>query len=107
MKTFPNLPTPRELFRAFDNGSLPRDEFQKIMAQHARLLIEEMEDLRSNPLASAIERMRNSATRSLRSCGSSFMGSLRLDRSVTGITQELPGWQRVGQAPFGVGAAVR
>lgn len=61
MKDFPNLPTPRDLFRAFDSGAMPREEFQAAMAEHARVLIAEMEEMHQNPIAAYIERLRNRA----------------------------------------------
>jgi hypothetical protein len=89
VKTFPNLPTPRELFRAFDNGSLPRGDFQRIMAEHARLLIEEMEDMHHNPLAAAIERMRNrtAGARLARRIGD---GTLRQILTILGAMDDFP-----------------
>ncbi len=53
------LPSPRELFRALDAGSISREDFQTCMAAHARELIEEMEEAHVNPIAAFVEQVFN------------------------------------------------
>jgi hypothetical protein len=36
------VPSPQKLFRLLDAGQISREEFQRLMAVHARELIEEM-----------------------------------------------------------------
>ncbi len=59
---FSSLPTPPELFRQFEAGDISREELQATMAMHARDLIEEMVEERTNPLAAYLERVRNIMT---------------------------------------------
>ncbi len=54
----PPLP-PNRLFREFESGRMPRAEFQRAMAVHARELIAEMEEERRNPVAAFVEHIRN------------------------------------------------
>jgi len=54
-------PDPGELIRRFEAGILPRDEFQKLMATHARDLLQEVEEARLNPMLSYLEQVRNRA----------------------------------------------
>lgn len=51
--------TPRQLFRAFDNGQISREQFRELMRPHAENLIEEMEEVHQNPLAAWIEMLKN------------------------------------------------
>jgi hypothetical protein len=59
------------------------------MAEHARLLIEEMEDMHHNPLAAAIERMRNrtAGARLARRIGD---GTLRQILTILGAMDDFP-----------------
>jgi hypothetical protein len=59
MLPFDPLPSPRELFRALDAGSISREAFQSCMAAHARELIEEMEEAHTNPIAAFVEQLFN------------------------------------------------
>ena len=52
-------PPPNSLFREFESGRISREEFQAAMAEHARELIDEMEEARRNPIAAFVETMRN------------------------------------------------
>lgn len=51
------IPTPRQLCAQFERGEIEREEFQALMAVHARELIDEMEEDRLNPAAAWIERL--------------------------------------------------
>lgn len=51
--------TPRQLFRLFDSGALSREQLREALQGHARVLIEEMEDVHENPQASWLETMIN------------------------------------------------
>jgi hypothetical protein len=51
--------TPSQLFRLFARGQISREEFHAAMAEHAGLLIAEMEEEHRNPVAAYFERMRN------------------------------------------------
>ncbi len=61
MPAFNSFPTPPELFRQFDRGEISREELQATMALHARGLIVEMDEVRSNPVSAYAERLRNRA----------------------------------------------
>ena len=52
-----NVPTPRELFRQFEAGHISRAEFQASMAEHAKELIEEMDEAYRNPVAAFIDQL--------------------------------------------------
>ncbi len=52
-------PPPNQLFREFESGQLSREEFQAAMAEHARELIDEMEEARRDPITAFVESMRN------------------------------------------------
>ena len=52
-------PPPNRLFREFESGRMSRAEFQLAMADHARELIEEMEEQRKHPVAAFVESIRN------------------------------------------------
>lgn len=52
-------PTPRQIFRAFDQGKISREEFRKAMRLHAEHLIAEMEDVHQNPIAAWMEMLKN------------------------------------------------
>lgn len=58
---FNSLPTPPDLFRQFEAGEISREELQATMALHARDLIEEMVEVRRNPVAAYLEQLRNQA----------------------------------------------
>lgn len=49
------VPTPRELFRRWDEGTISREEFQKAMAVHAQELIHEIEEDKRNPVLAYLE----------------------------------------------------
>lgn len=80
------IPTPRQLCAQFERGELERDEFQALMAVHARELIAEMEEDRMNPAAAWIERLLSgrAAARLVRRHGS------RLLREVLVALSEVP-----------------
>lgn len=52
--TAESVPTPLQLFRLLENGGITREEFQRLMAVHARELIQEMEHAHKNPLVARI-----------------------------------------------------
>jgi hypothetical protein len=52
-------PTPRQLFREFESGRISREELQEQMGEHARHIIEELEEHHRNPIAMMLEQMRN------------------------------------------------
>ena len=85
---FSSLPTPPVLFRQFENGEISREELQATMAVHARDLIEDMVEVRQNPMAAYMEKLRNqSAIRKLsRKHGSSLL------REVLTALGEIPGF---------------
>lgn len=59
MHSHDSLPSPRELFRALEAGSISREEFRQRMAEHSRELIEEMEEAHANPIAAFVEQLFN------------------------------------------------
>ncbi len=59
MDFFHPHPTPSQLFREFESGRISREELQAKMGEHARHIIEEMEEHHRNPVAMMIEQMRN------------------------------------------------
>lgn len=59
MITLDPVPTPQQLFRWFDSGSISREDFQKAMAVHARELIQEMEQAHANPLVAKFNELMN------------------------------------------------
>ncbi len=52
-------PTPRQLYRALDQGEISREDFRAAMRRHAEALIEEMEEVHQNPIAAWVEMLRN------------------------------------------------
>jgi hypothetical protein len=52
------IPTPSQLSARFERGEIDRQEFQTLMAMHARELIQEMEEDYQNPAAAWIEGLR-------------------------------------------------
>jgi len=54
-----SFPSPQKLFRLWDAGHISREEFQRLMAVHARELIEEMETARKNPLLAWMHQLFN------------------------------------------------
>jgi len=48
-------PTPSQLFRLFEAGLLSREDLQTSMAVHAGVLIDEIEQVRQNPVAANID----------------------------------------------------
>jgi hypothetical protein len=54
-KTTP--PTPSQLFREFECGRLTREELHQAMADHARSLIEDIEDAHQNPMAAYMDKL--------------------------------------------------
>ncbi len=52
-------PNPAMLFRLYESGRLSHDDLHAAMQVHARLLIAEMVAARQNPLAAALEQVRN------------------------------------------------
>ena len=69
------IPTPSQLVAQFERGEIERDEFQTLMAVHARELIAEIEEDYQNPAAAWIERLlaRQAAGRLVRRHGSRLM----------------------------------
>ena len=60
MTTAPEpVPTPQQLFRLWDSGRLSREEFQRLMAIHAKEIIEEMEQAHANPLVARFYQLMN------------------------------------------------
>lgn len=57
--TADRVPSPQQLFRLWDAGSISREEFHRCMAVHARELIEEMEQAHKNPLVAAFHTLMN------------------------------------------------
>lgn len=53
------VPSPQKLFRLWDAGLIPREEFQRLMAVHARELIEEMEQARKHPVLAWMHQLFN------------------------------------------------
>ena len=53
------LRTPVQLFRMFESGEISREELHAAMAEHARLLIAEMEEQRPNPVVAYLEYLLN------------------------------------------------
>lgn len=51
--------TPVQIFRMFESGEISREELHAAMAEHARLLIDEMEEQRRNPVAAYFEYLLN------------------------------------------------
>lgn len=49
------MQTPRQLAKRFECGELDRPEFQRLMAEHAREIIEEIEEDYRNPVAAWME----------------------------------------------------
>lgn len=80
------IPTPSQLAALFERGEIEREEFQALMAVHARELIGEIEDDYQNPAAAWIESLlaRQAAGRLVRRHGS------RLLREVLVALAELP-----------------
>jgi hypothetical protein len=56
---FQPLPPPPLLFRQFQRGEITRPQLHAAMRMHALELIEEMEEIRRNPVAAFIEQLRN------------------------------------------------
>ncbi len=52
-------PPPSLLARLWEAGELSREEFHQGMAVHAEMIIEEMEEVRGNPIASFLETLTN------------------------------------------------
>jgi len=52
-------PNPAMLFRLYESGRISHDDLHAAMQIHARLLIAEMVAARRNPLAAALEQVRN------------------------------------------------
>ena len=79
------IPTPRQIFASFERGEMDRDAMHALMAQHARGLIEEMEEDYQNPAAAWIESLlaRRAARRLVRRHGS------RLLREVLGALADV------------------
>ncbi|MEM6910000.1 MAG: hypothetical protein AAF555_00315 [Verrucomicrobiota bacterium] len=50
MASFPEIPTPPQLFRQFDEGRIAHEELLAKLREHALLLIEEMEENHAHPL---------------------------------------------------------
>lgn len=53
------VPSPQKLFRLWDAGSISREDFHRLMAVHARELIEEMEQAKKNPLMAWMHQLFN------------------------------------------------
>jgi hypothetical protein len=53
------LRTPLQLFRMFESGEITREELHSAMAEHARMLIAEMEEQRRNPVVAYLEYLLN------------------------------------------------
>lgn len=69
------IPTPRQLFALFERGEIERDELQRLMAEHAKELISEMEEDYQNPAAAWIEGLlaKRAAGRLIRRHGSRLL----------------------------------
>lgn len=69
------IPTPSQLVAQFERGEIEREEFQTLMAVHARELIAEIEEDYQNPAAAWIESLlaRQAAGRLVRRHGSRLM----------------------------------
>ena len=69
------IPSPRQLFALFERGEIERDELQRLMAEHARELIAEMEEDYQNPAAAWIEGLlaKRAAARLIRRHGSRLL----------------------------------
>ncbi len=82
------IPTPSQLVAQFERGELEREEFQALMAVHARDLIAEIEEDYQNPAAAWIESLlaRQAAGRLVRRHGG------RLIREVLVALAEVPGF---------------
>jgi hypothetical protein len=80
------IPTPSQLVALFERGEIERDEFQALMAVHARELIAEIEEDYQNPAAAWIESLlaRQAAGRLVRRHGG------RLLREVLVALAEVP-----------------
>jgi hypothetical protein len=50
-------PTPAQLFRQFDGGKITREQLHAAMADHARSLIEDIEDARRNPVLAYVDKL--------------------------------------------------
>jgi hypothetical protein len=80
------IPTPSQLAARFERGEIERNEFQALMAEHARELIAEIEEDYQNPAAAWIESLlaRRAAGRLIRRHGS------RLLREVLAALADIP-----------------
>ena len=80
------IQTPSQLAARFERGEIERDQFQALMAEHARELIGEMEEDHRNPAAAWIENLqaRRAAGRLVRRHGG------RLLREVLVALAEVP-----------------
>lgn len=69
------LPLPPELFARFERGEIDRDELHRLMATHAREIIEEMEEDYRNPVAAWWETVmaRRAMHRLIRTHGSTLI----------------------------------
>ena len=59
MLTLDPVPTPQQLFRWLDSGSITREEFRTAMAVHTNEIIQEMEQAHSNPLVAKFNELMN------------------------------------------------
>ena len=57
METLPTPLTPSQLFRQFESGRITREELHAAMAEHAKDLIEDMEEAKQNPLAAYVDKI--------------------------------------------------
>ncbi|MDP0490568.1 MAG: hypothetical protein Q7Q71_05920 [Verrucomicrobiota bacterium JB023] len=48
-------PPPQELFRQFEKGEISREELQAVCALHQREMLEEIEEVRRNPIGAYLE----------------------------------------------------
>ena len=53
----PTPPTPPQLFREFECGRITRAQLHAAMAEHAKGLIDDIEEARQNPLTAYVDRM--------------------------------------------------
>ncbi len=57
--TLEPVPPPQQLFRLWDAGRITREDFHRLMAVHARELIQEMEQAHTNPLLARFYQLLN------------------------------------------------
>jgi len=81
-----NVPTPRQLFHQLDAGQISRADFQAAMAEHAKELIEQMDEVHRNPFAAYLDEIHNRAA----AFALTFRHGERLVREVLNALADLP-----------------